>query len=160
MYQYSLTTLHSYTSLIPGAALALAASVFYFHGSTNAEMSELLPAPVIDTRASLYDPAESRLILKGANFCPGATVILKKASSEMQHGPVEVVDSRNLIVSIVEPIDMEEGVEATALNLDGQASPAVNIALPLPDERLLTENDVKTIIARATAEAEARGLRA
>src|SRR5438128_8463278 len=55
---------------------------------------------------------------------------------------------------------MEERVEATALNLDGQASPAVNIARPLPDERLLTENDVKTIIAQATAEAEVRGLRA
>src|SRR6266540_4899751 len=135
MYQYWRTTLHSNRSLMLSAALALAASLLYFYGSTFAEISEPLPAPVIDTRASSYDPAESRLILKGANFRPDATVVLKKASTgiptwrrfvavqflinrtvalrktwtEIQHGPVEVLDSRNMIVGNVEPTDMKEG---------------------------------------------------
>src|SRR5439155_23737445 len=47
-----------------------------------------------------------------------------------------------------------------AVNPDGEASPSVSVALPVPDDRLLTENDVKTIIAQAVAEAEAKGLRA
>src|ERR1043166_8759428 len=123
MYRYWRTTLHSYGSLMLSAALALAASLLYFYGSTFAEISEPLPAPVIDTRASSYDPAESRLILKGANFRPGTTVVLKKsteiltwrvlvviqfllnrtialrdAARDVRHGPVEVIDSRNIIV--------------------------------------------------------------
>ena len=149
----------SKTKLLSIPVLALSVSMWCLDASSLAG-PDSPPTPIIDPRASLYDGSEGRLILKGAYFQPGVTVLLDGAAGQIKHGVVEVIDSRNIIITSVEIERPAGAIDAVVINPDGEASLPVRVDQDSVDERALTEHDVRTIIAQAVTQAEASGLRA
>ena len=134
---------------------AFTAALFF-----GAVKSGLKANPEIDPRKSAYDSDLQRLVLKGKNFRHPVTAVLDNGSFEIQYGSIEFVDSSSLIVHGVSPEDFREFIDVVAMNPNGRASKVTRISFHAVAEHLLTEDDVRRIIAQAVTKAEQVGLQA
>ena len=146
--------------LLTGASLFAAAALLFFSGSTLAWLGQSLgPAPIINSQACSYDANTGRLTIKGENFQRGATVSLKAPAGQISIGSVKVKGSGKIFVNNVSEAEVRDGVDVTVTNPDGAASLTVRLIINAANE-VLTQDDVKQIIAQAVAQAEASGLKA
>jgi uncharacterized protein GlcG (DUF336 family) len=129
-------------------------------GHSLARLGQSGPAPVINPPACSYDAASARLTIKGENFQPEATVTLKAPAGPISISSVKVKSSAKMFVNNISEAQISDGVDATVTNPDGTSSLTVHLQLSAADDRKLTEDDVKKIIAQAVAQAEASGLKA
>jgi uncharacterized protein GlcG (DUF336 family) len=116
-------------------------------------------APVINVDACSFDSSSGKLTLKGQNFQKGATVELRNSLGEVTHGKVKVKNSGKIIVSSVSEESLADGIDVTLTNPDGSTITA-HLEVSASDDRRLTEDDVKKVIAQAVAQAEKSGLKA
>ena len=147
--------------LLTGASLLVAAALLCFSGQSLAWLGQSLgPAPIINPQACSYDAAGGRLIIKGENFQRGATVSLKAPAGQINIGSVKVKGGGKIFVNNVAEADVVDGVDVTVTNPDGGVSLTVHLIISVTDDRRLTADDVKKIIAQAVAQGEASGLKA
>jgi len=133
-------------------------AVFVLAGNSRALLQSL--APAVEPARCSYDRASRKLTIKGSNFQRGATLVLNSSAGPLSHGNIKVKNSRKININDVEESDLRGGVDVSVLNPDGAASPMVHIEVLVSDDRFLTEDDVKKVIAQAVAQAEASGLKA
>src|SRR5215813_671055 len=138
-----------------GASLIAA---FFVAGNSKALLQSL--APVINAPSCTYDPSTGRLVIKGENFQHGAVLTLLTSSGPLRHGHIKIKGTRKIVISGVAAADLQNGFDALVSNPDGSSSPLTHITVATTDNRLLTEDDVKTVIAQAVAQAEASGFKA
>jgi uncharacterized protein GlcG (DUF336 family) len=146
--------------LVTGASLATAIAFLCLGGHSLAWLGQSGPAPVINPQACSYDATSARLIIKGENFQPGATVTLKAPAGPISISSVKVKSGAKLFVNSISEAQISDGVDATVTNPDGTSSLTVHLLLSASDDRKLTEDDVKKVIAQAVAQSEASGLKA
>jgi len=147
--------------LLTGASLLFAAALLCLSGQSLAWLGQSLgPAPIINQQACSYDAAGGRLIIKGENFQRGATVSLKSPAGQINIGSVKVKGGGKIFVNNVAEGDIADGVDVTVTNPDGGVSLTVHLIISAADDRRLTADDVKKIIAQAVAQGEASGLKA
>jgi len=141
--------------------MLVAAALLCFSGQSLAWLGQTLgPAPVINAQACSYDAAGGRLIIKGENFQRGATVSLKAPAGQINIGSVKVKGGGKIFVNTVAEADVADGVDVTVTNPDGGVSLTVHLIISATDDKRLTADDVKKIIAQAVAQGEASGLKA
>src|SRR5947207_8251334 len=149
------------TRLLTGASLLVATALLCFSGQSLAWLGQSLgPAPMINAQACSYDAAGGRLIIKGENFQRGATVSLKAPAGQISIGSVKVKGGGKIFVNNVAEADVADGVDVTVTNPDGGVSLTVHLIISATDDKRLTADDVKKIIAQAVAQGEASGLKA
>jgi uncharacterized protein GlcG (DUF336 family) len=146
--------------MIKLAYAVIMAAMLVFGQPAFAWLMQAGPEPSISSQGAIYEPATGRLIIRGENFRPGASVFLFGPSAAISHGPIKVKGSKKIIVSDVVEADLADGVEAVVSNSDGTSSQRTPLKITLSDDSRLTEADVKTIISQAVAQAEAIGLKA
>jgi uncharacterized protein GlcG (DUF336 family) len=147
---------HEILPIKPRSLIALFLGLICLGGNPAASES----APTINAAASSYDAATGRLIIKGEGFQPGARVVLINAAGPINYQRAKVKGSRKIIILGVAEADVKDWVDVEVINPDGSASAVTRLVFSPSDDRRLTEDDVKTIIAQAVTEAEAVGLRA
>jgi uncharacterized protein GlcG (DUF336 family) len=125
----------------------------------SAMRAQSVAVPNINSGASFYDPAAARVVIKGRNFQPGASVDLSNSLGRLNHGNVKIKGSKKILVSGVAEADIKDWLDVRVTNLDGGASETVRLLLT-PAASGLSVEDVKTVIAQAVAQAEASGLKA
>ena len=116
-------------------------------------------APVINVEACSFDSSSGKLTLKGRNFQKGATVEIRSSVGQVTHGKAKVKNSGKIVINSVAEPALAEGVDVTITNPDG-TTVTVHLQVTASDDRRLTEDDVKKVIAQAVAQAEASGLKA
>src|SRR5437870_3236588 len=146
------------TTNLPLAAVILSATTLLILSGHSLGQSSL--NPIINPQACSYDPTTRRLTIKGENFQRGATVTLKAPAGPISLGSVKVKGATKIFVNDVSRADIGSGIDVTVINPDGSASLPAHLELGVSDDRSLSEDDVKTIIAQAVAQAEASGLKA
>lgn len=146
--------------LLTGGLLLTIAVWLCFSGHSLAWFGQFGLAPVIDPQACSFDAATSRLIIKGDNFQRGAIVTLKAPAGPISLSSVKIKSSAKLFVNDISETQIAGGVDVTVINPDGASSPTVHLLFSASDDRKLTEDDVKKIIAQGVAQAEASGLKA
>ncbi|HSF25062.1 MAG TPA: heme-binding protein [Blastocatellia bacterium] len=117
------------------------------------------PAPLINVEACSFDSATGKLTLKGQNFQKRAAVEMRSIDGQVTHGKTKVKNSGKIVINAVGEADLARGVDVTITNPNG-LSATVHLQVTAADDRRLTEDDVKQIIAQAVAQAEASGLKA
>ena len=147
--------------LLTGASLLVAAALLCFSSQSLAWLGQSLgPTPIINPQACSYDAAGGRLIIKGENFQRGAAVSLKAPAGQINIGSVKVKGGGKIFVNNVAEADVADGVDVTVTNPDGGVSLTVHLIISATDDKRLTADDVKKIIAQAVAQGEASGLKA
>ena len=140
-------------------AIALAAGATLLTEQHSLARFQSSLAPVINVEACSFDSTSGKLTLKGQNFQKGAGVELRSAGGLVTHGKMKVKNSSKILISAVAEADLAAGVDVTITNPDG-ASVTVHLQVTASDDRRLTEDNVKQIIAQAVAQAEASGFKA
>ena len=146
-----------FLTLIWAIALAAGAMLLTERHSLAGFQSSL--APVINVEACTFDSASGKLTLRGQNFQNGASIELRSPNGQVTHGKIKVKGSGKIVVKSIAEADLASGVDVTITNPDG-ASVTVHLQVTASDDRRLTEDDVKKIIAQAVAQAEASGFKA
>jgi uncharacterized protein GlcG (DUF336 family) len=141
---------------IPTLILVLA--ILVFSGLALAFQSG--PSPVINPSSCSFNPATGTLMIKGQNFQPGATVLLANTSGQVSYSRVKIKGHAKIVIAGVNATDTRSGLDVSVINPDGGASPVVHIDFGPAAVSGLTQDDVKTIIAQAVAQAQASGLKA
>jgi len=118
------------------------------------------PLPAIDAAACVFDPSTGTLVIKGQNFQPGATVRLSNSGAQISFAASKVKGQGKIIVKGLGSTDTHAGLDVIVVNPDGGQSPLVHIAFGPAAVTGLTQDDVKTIIAQAVAQAQASGFNA
>ena len=136
-------------------SLILAAILMTGLGAMRAQS---IAIPTINAAASFYDAAANRVVIKGRNFQPGATVDLNNSFGRISHGAIKVKGSKKIFAGVA-AADVKDWLDMRVTNLDGGVSETVRLILA-PAASGLSADDVKTIIAQAVAQAEASGLKA
>lgn len=154
----SLTRISGQSSLLRGAVLVTVAALLCFGDRSLAWLGEL-STPSINPEACSYDAASGRLIIKGKNFEPGASVALKTPAGSISISSVKVKNAKKIFVNNIAEADVRDGLDVTVTNPDG-GSVTVHIEVSASDDSRLAEDDVKKIIAQAVAQSEASGLKA
>lgn len=121
--------------------------------------SQSTSTPSINLASSVYDSNSRAIRIKGSNFQSGAVVSLGNSSGPVAHGPIKIKGSKKIIITGVAESDIQSDIIVTILNPDG-GSITANLSLSVVDEKRLSEDDVRTVIAQAVAQAESAGLRA
>jgi uncharacterized protein GlcG (DUF336 family) len=146
-----------FITLTLAIALAAAATLLTEQHSLARFQSSL--APVINVEACSFNSASGKLTLKGQNFQKRASVEIRSVLGQVTHGKIKVKSSGKIVINAVGEADLAGGVDVTITNPDGAAVTA-HLQVTASDDRRLTEDDVKQIIAQAVAQAEASGLKA
>jgi uncharacterized protein GlcG (DUF336 family) len=142
-----------------GACLVTIVASFILTGPSYAWLGQSA-TPLINADSCSYDSISGQLAIRGQNFQKGATVTLRATAGLIGHGRVKVKSSSKIVVNGIAESDVAGGVDVTVNNPDGTASATVHVTLAATTAGGLTEDDVKTIIAQAVAQAEASGLKA
>lgn len=140
-------------------AIALAAASMLLTAQNSLARFQSSLAPVINVEACSFNSASGKLTLKGQNFQKGASVEIRSVVGQVTHGKMKVKSSGKIVINAVAEADLARGVDVTITNPDG-ASATVHLQVTASDDRRLTEDDVKQIIAQAVAQAEVSGLKA
>jgi uncharacterized protein GlcG (DUF336 family) len=148
------------TRVLISLCLLLAVATLCFSSHTMAQLDLAAQAPVINAQSCVYDAATNRLIIKGQNFQRGATVSLSTPAGTPVDASVKVKGSKKIYISDVSAAEIKDGLDVMVTNPDGSSSLRVRVFAQAVDPRLLTEDDVKRVIAQAVAQAEASGLKA
>lgn len=144
------------SSVLKGAILAMMLLLF-FGDHALAWLGQ--SAPTINPDACYYDSSIGRLVIRGRNFMPGASVALKAPAGPVSISSLRVKNARKIFVNNLSEADVRDGLDVTVLNPDG-GSITAHIEVAVADDNKLTEDDVKRVIAQAVAHAEANGLKA
>src|SRR5262245_6294589 len=140
------------------ATLAGVLTSLVFTGLTLAYQSG--PTPQINPTACVFDAAAGTLIIKGQNFERGATVLLANSRGQVSYARLKVKGQAKIVINGLNASDVQGGLDVTVTNPDGAHSPVVHIDIGPAAVTGLTQDDVKTVIAQAVAQAEASGLKA
>jgi uncharacterized protein GlcG (DUF336 family) len=131
-------------------------ALFFFGGTALLQSVEI---PEIKSSACVYYPSEGTLVLKGNNFAAGAIVSLSNAAGPIAYGRVKVKSAKKIVITNLAQDDVRDGIDAK-VTVGAFSSELVHITVQAVDPAKLSENDVKTIIAQAVAQAEASNLKA
>jgi uncharacterized protein GlcG (DUF336 family) len=125
----------------------------------RAGFAQSVAAPSINASGSSYDAASGKLVIKGRNFQPGASINLTNSLGLVNHGRVKVKGSKKILVSGIAEADIKDWLDVRISNPDGGVSDTVRLILPAAAGDL-SADEVRLVIAQAVAQAEASGLRA
>lgn len=141
------------------SVLAVLAAVWACSVSYSLAWIGQLSTPVINAESCAYDSTSGRLTIRGKNFETGAQVFLKAPSGSITISSFKVKSGKKIFINNLLETDVRDGLDVTVLNPDGGSATA-HIEVSTADDSKLTEDDVKTVIAQAVAQAEAHGLKA
>jgi uncharacterized protein GlcG (DUF336 family) len=125
----------------------------------RAGFAQSVIAPSINANGSSYDAASGKLVIKGRNFQPGASINLTNSLGLVAHGRIKIKGSKKIFVSDVAEADIKEWLDVRVSNPDGGVSDTVRLILPAAAGDL-SADEVRLVIAQAVAQAEASGLKA
>lgn len=145
---------------LAATSLALAALLLCFSGQTFAWLNQAAAAPVINIQGSYFEFDSGRLVIKGDNFDHQADVLVSNATGPLAHARVKVKGAKKIYIKNLSQADINGGVDLIITNPDGNTTGVVRLVLNGVDDRKLTQDDVRKIIAQAVAQAEASRLRA
>jgi uncharacterized protein GlcG (DUF336 family) len=145
-------------SFMIGVVVAIATAMLCL--SQGSLLAQSGAAPLVNGEKAVYNAKKRTLTIRGESFQTGASVSLTSVRGQIDHGKVKVKKSDKLVVKNVEEADLADGVTVTVTNPDGLTSTSTQVSVTLADDSRLTDDDVRTIIAQAVAQAEANNFRA